>query len=293
MERLLTSTVVKQSDDNNYSQSQCHLLIPHEALRRELLRAEKAVVNMDIVKHPWHIKAFMKWYEEFFVPFVHDHHDNEEKISFPFWVKLGAIAMPTKQCDDHVTLMKIIDELKVLGKEIKSLLDVPDFNEDAIVNKSNEFKAKFAYLKQHTLDHLSEEELYWPSIYEKYGKGGKMMKKDEQNIINHGLTTKGDEFIGFKMAFCSVTTALGADVKGLNPSIGKYGTVNYKLPPWCSQKLADDFYNELPWIAKMLVFPSWLDAYERYVVLVDSINGDVDVMDKLFPQQDGCHCVIS
>jgi hemerythrin superfamily protein len=291
MERLLTSTVVNKNDDNNYSQSQCHLLIPHEAIRRELLRAEKAVLNMDIVKHPWHIKAFLKWYLTCFVPFIHDHHNNEEKISFPFWNKLGAIAMPTKQCDDHVTLMKIIDDLRVLGEELKSSTDVPDINEDVIVNKTKEFKAKFAYLKQHTLDHLAEEELYWQPIYEKYGEGGEMIKKDQDNVISHGLSTKGDEFIGFKMAFCSVSTAMG--VKGLNPSIGRYGPVNYKLPPWCSQKLADDFYNELPWIPKVLVFPSWLDVYEKYVVLVDSINGDVNVMDKLFPEHDGCHCVIS
>ena len=55
--RLLTSTVVDKRDDNNYSQSQCHLLVPHEAVRRELLRAEKALDNLDIVKK---IKAFMK-----------------------------------------------------------------------------------------------------------------------------------------------------------------------------------------------------------------------------------------
>ena len=55
-----------------------------------------------------------------------------------------------------------------------------------------------------------------------------MIKKDKQNIINHGLTTKGEEYIGFKMAFCSVATGLGADLKSLNTSIGKYGTV-YKI----------------------------------------------------------------
>ena len=123
--------------------------------------------------------------------------------------------MPTKQCDDHKALMNIIDELKSLGKELKTLLDVSDSNNDAIISKSNEFKAKFAYLKQHLLDHLAEEEEFWIDIYEKYGQEGKMIKKDEQNIINHGLTTKGEEYIGFKMAFCSFATGLGADLKGL------------------------------------------------------------------------------
>ena len=66
--------------------------------------------------------------------------------------------MPTKQCDDHKALMNIIDELKSLGKELKTLLDVSDSNNDVIISKSNEFKAKFAYLKQHLLDHLAEEE---------------------------------------------------------------------------------------------------------------------------------------
>ena len=62
---------------------------------------------------------------------------------------------------------------------------------------------------------------------------------------------------------------------------------------YCSQKITDDFCNELPLIPKMFIFPSWFDVYERYVVLIDSICGDVDVIDKLFPQQDGCHCILS
>lgn len=198
--------------------------------------------------------------------------------------------MPKKQCDDHVTLMKTINELKTISFELLSLTTTSNAN-DSITIKTNELKTKFAYLKQHTFDHLDEEESYWPSVFEKYGENDKMIKKDEANIINNGIKSSGEEFEGLKMAFCSVITALGNTE--LNPSIGKYGILKHTLKPWCSRELCDKFHNSLPTIPKMFIFPQWLDRYEKYLVLIDSINGDVDMMDKLFPQPNGCMCVIS
>ena len=46
--RSLTSTAVPEASDKNYEWHMSSLLIPHEALRRELMRANGALNNMSM-----------------------------------------------------------------------------------------------------------------------------------------------------------------------------------------------------------------------------------------------------
>lgn len=67
-EVYLTSTVVPQTETGDYFWSQTEFLFPHEAIRRELLRAEHALENADIAKETWKAYAFGRWYTQFFDP---------------------------------------------------------------------------------------------------------------------------------------------------------------------------------------------------------------------------------
>ena len=250
---------------------------------------------MNVNKHLWHILSFDKWYNEFFLPFIHAHHDHEEIISFPFWAKLEGIDAPQKQTQDHKTLLKDLNEISTLSKEILDVASLtftsPSRSSESsslITIKCDELKVKWDSSMQHMFDHLSEEETFWPPIYEKHGE--KFVKEDTNNILNHGFQTKGIEHEAFKNTFCSVLTAVGTT---LNKSKGKYGQLIFTQLPYASTEFSANFHNELPMVPKLLIFPSWLDKYERYCVLLDSINAEVDRSEELFSSQSGCRCVIS
>jgi len=244
---------------------------------------------MNVNKYKWHIYSFDKWFNEFFIPIIHDHHNNEEKISFPFYMKLEKIEMPKKQCQDHNTLFKGLDEIKVLLKEIISIVSSSESSESLITTKSNELQTKFDSSMHHMFEHLSDEEKFWPSIYEKHGV--KNIAKDESNIVNSGMISTGIEAQAFKMIFASMVTAIGTTLN--SSSTNKYGTIKYTIKPFASKELSMKFHNRLPSFPKLFIFPNWLDLYEKYSVLLDSLNGDEDKMEFLFPSQKGCTCIIS
>lgn len=75
----LTSTVIAQKE--SYPWHEKMILVPHEAIRRELLRAERAINVMDAVNNPWHAIIFEAWLSDFFFPAVHEHHYIEENVS--------------------------------------------------------------------------------------------------------------------------------------------------------------------------------------------------------------------
>jgi hemerythrin superfamily protein len=249
--------------------------------------------NLNVNKHSWHIYSFDKWLNEFFIPCIEDHHHNEENISFPFWIKLEGIESPKKQYQDHEALLKHLSEIKALSEEILSMVSInvllpPQSTASLIAKKCDELKALWDSSMQHMFEHLAEEEKFWPAIYEKHGE--KITKQDEANIVSAGLKAKGIESEAFKMIFASLVSAMGTT---LNKSKNKYGKLSYDLPPWASKELSLDFHNSLPSVPKYLIFPSWLDKYERWCVLLDSINGDVDRLQELFLTNGGCGCVIS
>lgn len=51
---LLTSRIITKRNDNNYKACECHLLFPHEAIRREFIRADQALSNINVIAHPWY-----------------------------------------------------------------------------------------------------------------------------------------------------------------------------------------------------------------------------------------------
>ena len=73
----LTSNVLTPSPDKNYSYAVKAFLIPHEALRVEMFRLERAVAVMDVVSAPWKVAYLARWYNDFFLHTLHEHHDVE------------------------------------------------------------------------------------------------------------------------------------------------------------------------------------------------------------------------
>lgn len=168
-ELTLTSLAVTATDDGFYPfQIKC-LLIPHEALRREMIRGLQAADCFDPAVHPWKAYCFNEWLNKFFIPTVQDHHDIEEKIFFPFYLELG-VPTPPKQSADHKVILEKIRSLLELSNTILTLVQSNGDNSILINEKSNEFKELF-HQWYHIMDqHLADEELYWPEFIEKFGE---------------------------------------------------------------------------------------------------------------------------
>ena len=122
MNKLLTSKVVQESPDKNYSWHEACLLVPHEAIRREFMRAQGALNNMNVIKHPWQILYFNKWVKEYFHPAIHEHHMAEEEILYATYTEVANDSpSPDNQVADHFFLddflthnIKVADKLLTL-----------------------------------------------------------------------------------------------------------------------------------------------------------------------------------
>jgi hypothetical protein len=56
------------------------LLIPHEALRREMSAMERSVEALKEDYDFWRSLYFAEWFVDFMAPIIHGHHENEEGI---------------------------------------------------------------------------------------------------------------------------------------------------------------------------------------------------------------------
>ena len=164
----LTSEVITPLPDGDYPYHISALLIPHEALRRELERGLKALDNYDPINYPWKAYCMNDWFRLFIMPMIHDHHDIEEKIFFPFYVKLGA-QFPEKQTTDHHTLIQKMDHIRDLSHEIWNLVKLGGNTHETITHKLAEFKQEYKEWYTEMMAHFAEEEQYWPPILEQFG----------------------------------------------------------------------------------------------------------------------------
>lgn len=273
----LMSTAIKPRDDGNYEYYENHLLIPHEAIRREHRKLENAVKTLDESTYRFQIKALKKWWTEFYAPVIHEHHNNEEYISFPYWEKLGN-ALPSDQIEDHKVLLTSMSD-------IGNLLDEMDKSEEGAADKFKLLQSKILNFTDIFLKHLTDEEKHWCELWKnKHTK--KEVTIDEQNIVKRGLSLSGIEGEAFKMTFIAIMCSMGDDTLKLGDS-----TVQ-----WCSDKYRIDFYKKTPWVARKLVFPAWFKRYHKWHQLIVSVANKEDIIESLFQQdQGGCHasCSIS
>jgi len=96
------------------------LLIPHEAIRRQMtmmIQSVNAMSDSPEDKEAWKLTLFSKWYIEYFYESVHEHHDAEEKLYFP-WM-MAKTTIPDKEFGKtHEELMSAMAEIKKCCTEI-------------------------------------------------------------------------------------------------------------------------------------------------------------------------------
>lgn len=100
------------------------LLIPHEAIRRQMKMMVQSVNAMpddspDDKDEAWKITLFSQWFIDYFYDSVHEHHDAEENIYFP-WMKTKTTIPEKEFSGSHVELMSAMDNIKKICAQILS-----------------------------------------------------------------------------------------------------------------------------------------------------------------------------
>ena len=229
-----TSRVLKPKN-NDYDYADLAFLIPHEPVRILTERTTRALAFYDPERQPWKIKRLQTWIEEVYIPIIHEHHDFEEKIYFPFFRKLGAQGFDS-QVDDHAQLMQKLEHVR---KATAS-------------GSGDAARRAFADMAELMLKHLDEEEEYWPTELRKHG--AKKADEAEKLILAEGARHGGH---AFQMILILICEAMGCSMRGEHPAGG-----------WGTRAVKDGFRGKLPWVVRRLLAPAWENRWRWYYLMI-------------------------
>lgn len=269
---VLTSTAVTKPANGHYQDHDSHLLIPHEAIRRDILRAEHSLKHMDVVKYPWHIVNFYRWISEYFFLAVHFHHDMEEKVLGPYYQKLGETHTDFGTTADHKGVLEHMDAIQATAKSLLDLVTAGNMNAGKAQEQQEVLRKQWLKFKDYFFLHLHEEEVFWPPVYNKHGTNH--ADKVVKLILASEMKLKGADQIAGQAMSGAVFDALGM----FPPS--KTKKYNYTPPanalvfagPWCGQSFLEAFKKKVPFIARALVFPAFHKTYiVKWRALIESL----------------------
>ena len=155
------------------------LLIPHEAIRREIAGMVKSVKALKADSEDWKILYFSEWYVDVFAVVIHSHHENEENIYFP-WIATKATIPEKKMAKDHKALVDLLNEIEeicknVIGKQGKDCQDEIAKLQEKVPTFETEMNA-----------HLKEEEEMIPQLLR-----DNFTQKEEAPVIEKILQREG------------------------------------------------------------------------------------------------------
>jgi hypothetical protein len=236
----LTSRVISLPADGKLDHGDMALLVPHEAVRIMTERTARVLAFYNPEKHPWKAKRLQTWFQEIYIPIIHEHHDAEEKIFFPFFKALGAPTFDS-QVKDHVELMSRLED-------VRKSLSSPS---------GDQVRESFAQLSDLMLAHLDEEERFWPEQLRKHGA-------DKVNHAEQLIITEGQKHgASFQITLILVCEAMGCSLTGPHPDAG-----------WAPPAAKDAFRAKLPLIVRRLLVPGWERKWRHYKGVLLSILDD-------------------
>lgn len=273
----LTSKAHAQSADGNYPFNIEALLVPHEALRREMRRARKALENFDVSVHPWKAHYMKEWLDGFLLPVVHEHHDMEELVVSPELVKLGVV-IPPHINGSHAGILALMDRIQSTCTELWNIVAINAHADQHAQLKLNEFRDLFIEFHDTMSDHLAQEEEFFSSEI------AKIDRKDwaKIEVIIQATVKKHKSGELFLM---SIFDSMGFYWKGYPHVEGD--------TRWLSEEQATaTLVGTVPYPVRAIIFAGFNKKYQRFKVMINAVNGTEDVL-KLGQAQTGCSCVIA
>ncbi|KAL9181720.1 hypothetical protein ACHAXT_012063 [Thalassiosira profunda] len=212
----------------------CGLLIPHEAIRRQmsmLVQSVTALPDDPAAGERWKVVLFAKWYVRYFFESVLEHHDAEEELYFP-WIQEKAEYPEKEMSKDHEDLLA---EMEVMKKACEAI----------VARKGNGCAKEIAVLKKAAPGfekdmraHLKEEEETFPKILREH------FTQEEEGAIVEKILQGG----GLAMARTFLPAVIAA------------------MQEWASKEFYDEFVASMPPPIRHLAFTYYVPDYENVVV---------------------------
>lgn len=284
LECILTSTAIAKTQDNMYPEHICGWLTPHEPIRRDILRGERALECMQLLVHPWQMINFYHWYTKYFVLVVHAHHDHEENIVGPFYKNLGEDTTDWGKSADHKGIIDLMSNVDGEAKELFQLIEISIKNgnscdESLLRRRHVALKGHWAAFKLYIFHHLVEEELFWPQIYKKHGT--KLADKVLGLIHAEDRKLRGEPAAATQAFAGAVFDALGF----FPPSYMKKNKYFYDPPPnslqfsgpWCGPSYTEEFRQKVPFVIRKFLLPMFHKTFiVKWKAMIDGVCGTVD-----------------
>jgi DNA-binding FrmR family transcriptional regulator len=246
----LTSISVPQSEDGTYSFQAESFLFPHEPLRREMERGKRALDQIDLQKHAWKAKHLAHWMLKFWIPIIHEHHDSEEEVVIPYYRNLG-VNIPDHVTDEpHKKLVESLSRLQSLVEQLVSSVD-NEASQEEIAGKLSAVRAEYAGMYSLMVEHLAEEERYWPSV---------ILEKGQEQWVqcNADLHKYTKSLPNGKIFLMSMLDAMGVAFDGF-PHNPQHDT------RWCGEALVQEkILGKIPWFVVSWIFPGINKNYQHF-----------------------------
>eukprot|EP00339_Tiarina_fusa_P002570 CAMPEP_0117002788 /NCGR_PEP_ID=MMETSP0472-20121206/4331_1 /TAXON_ID=693140 ORGANISM="Tiarina fusus, Strain LIS" /NCGR_SAMPLE_ID=MMETSP0472 /ASSEMBLY_ACC=CAM_ASM_000603 /LENGTH=297 /DNA_ID=CAMNT_0004703233 /DNA_START=73 /DNA_END=967 /DNA_ORIENTATION=+ len=142
------------------------LLIPHETIRHQQHHMLKSVGRLaELVDQktlqPWQVLYFCEWYVDIFEPFIHHHHESEERLYFP-WLQTKAEIPDKRFSKSHEDLLDLLTKIgDICGKVIQK-------KGVGCENEVGELRAAILIYVPEMNSHLAEEERDIPDLARKH-----------------------------------------------------------------------------------------------------------------------------
>jgi len=221
-------------------------LIPHEALRFDLLLLERAVQPQYFqATRQWKVKRISHWYHTFFLPLLHHHHDIEEKIIFPRYKQKPGAVVPESLETDHASMLKKLNDISALLKKMESTMD-----EKPLESMAEELRTRISEIAEETRTHFAFEEEHLSQVIKEH------ITQDEEKAIVNAVVAS--------FSFAQLSTHLPSVVAGQR----RCGGV----------KMQQSFLAELPPPPRILYAKFWKSQFDvecvQYIsdVCIDSAS---------------------
>lgn len=229
----LTSDVFNE-DNPPMDWADAGLLIPHEAIRRQMAMMTQSAAAMPdepVATEGWKLTLFAKWYIDYFYVCVEEHHDAEEKIYFP-WLKEKTQYPEKEFSKSHEELIKAMGVVKdacqkILNKRGKGCAEEVKLLKEKIPTFETDMRA-----------HLKEEEETVPDLVRNN------YTQAEEGVIVEKIIQAG----GLAMTKKFLPAILMA------------------LQEWATKGFYDQFVQSIPPPIRHLLFKYYIPDYENYTI---------------------------
>jgi len=273
----LLSMSINRSEDDWYPYHEVALLFMHEALRRDLYRAKKAIENFDPVERLWEAQYLQDFFILYLLPVIELHDLNEDEIFWPYYTNLNIIIPDLERLgDQHNTTRNAADCIRAI-----SAFDTAE----AAVKIKNIFELLYNHLIQH---YQLEEELLPAVIAE---NGEKVYFNMLQKVVTSNWSAGRANVTANRMFLASMFEAIGYEFK--NQVLLE---LDIEDLPWCCPALRDQIINNQGLYIRFLPLSEWYTQYQQMKLKIRSIAVGRDLLKEIppeLPEQNCLSCTIS